>query len=76
MSVHQHDLIIDQLLSDPMTLAVMKADRVDPVSFKAMLRLHAERLAGTPRHGTSRFSNSGSPAFTGGETCLDHCRAP
>lgn len=35
---------IDQLLNDPMTLAVMRADRVDPASLKALLVLTAARL--------------------------------
>ncbi len=42
-SFHQN-LTVDQLLNDPMTLAVMRADRIDPASFRAMLAGQARRL--------------------------------
>lgn len=42
-SSHQN-LTVDQLLNDPMTLAVMRADRIDPASFRAMLAGQAKRL--------------------------------
>jgi hypothetical protein len=38
MTTSQNDLTIDELLGDPMTHAIMKADRVDPLEFEAMLR--------------------------------------
>lgn len=42
-SFHQN-LTVDQLLNDPVTLAVMRADRIDPASFRAMLAGQARRL--------------------------------
>jgi hypothetical protein len=48
MSSRRKDLTIDQLLNDPVTLAVMEADKVNPDALKAMLRTLASRLKGTP----------------------------
>lgn len=50
MSLFNKNLTIDQLLSDPVTLAMMEADNVDPVTFRQMLdrtsrRLRANRTA-------------------------------
>ena len=45
MASRRTDLTIDQLLKDPVTLAVMKADGVDAVAFEGMLRNLAVRLA-------------------------------
>ena len=36
---------IDDLLRDPMTQAIMRADGVDPIEFEALLRASAARLA-------------------------------
>ena len=38
MTTSQNDLTIDELLGDPMTHAIMKADGVDPLELEAMLR--------------------------------------
>lgn len=50
MSFYYRGPTIDQLMSDPVTLAMMEADHVDPVVFKQMLdrtsrRLRADRTA-------------------------------
>ncbi|QEN89035.1 hypothetical protein FZC33_23235 [Labrys sp. KNU-23] len=39
------NMTIDQLLNDPLTLALMRADGVDPVSLRMMLTGLARRLA-------------------------------
>ncbi|MDZ5450598.1 hypothetical protein [Labrys sp. ZIDIC5] len=39
------NMTIDQLLNDPLTLALMRADGVDPVSLRTMLAGQARRLA-------------------------------
>ena len=38
------DLTLTELLDDPMTQAVMAADRVDPAELKAVLAVLAHRL--------------------------------
>lgn len=35
---------IDQLMSDPVALAMMEADHVDPIAFKQMLDKMSQRL--------------------------------
>jgi hypothetical protein len=45
MTTSRLDLTLDDLLGDPMTHAVMKADRVDPSELEAMLRALAPRIA-------------------------------
>lgn len=44
MATFHQNLTVDQLLNDPVTLAVMRADRIDPASFRAMLAGQARRL--------------------------------
>ena len=39
-----HQLTLTELLDDPMTRAVMAADRVDPIALKATLSVVAEKL--------------------------------
>lgn len=46
MSLFYKGSTIDQLLSDPVTLAMMEADHVDPVAFKQMLDRTGRRLRG------------------------------
>jgi hypothetical protein len=48
------ELTIDELLSDPVTHAVMKADGVDPSALAAMLRA----MAGTMEQGFDRPNGS------------------
>jgi hypothetical protein len=43
------DPTLCELLSDPLTQAVMKADRVDPAKLKAMLRSVVREIAGRSR---------------------------
>jgi hypothetical protein len=43
-------LSIDDLLSDPMTHAIMQADRVDPAELEALLRALVARGAGRSGH--------------------------
>jgi hypothetical protein len=38
------ELTLTELLDDPMTLAVMAADRVDPAALKAVLQVLGRRL--------------------------------
>jgi hypothetical protein len=45
MTTSCNDLAIDDLLGDPVTRAVMKADRVDPSELEAMLRASSSRTA-------------------------------
>jgi hypothetical protein len=45
MTTTYEDLTIDDLLGDPMTQAIMQADRVDPSELKAMLRALAPLVA-------------------------------
>jgi hypothetical protein len=40
------DLTLDELLGDPMTQAIARADRVDPAELEAMLRSLAREIAG------------------------------
>lgn len=81
MASHCIDLTVDQLLNDPMTLAVMRADGVDPISFKAMLAGQAARLREARGTSTSSFaadsvfSVSGGPAFIAASAPYDSCRA-
>jgi hypothetical protein len=58
MARSHDELTIDELLSDPVTRAVMKADRVDPSALAAMLR----SMARTMEQG---FDGSNSFAFAG-----------
>lgn len=60
MASYSKALTIDQLLNDPMTLAVMRADRVDPSSLKALLVLTATRLRDANDHPTLPSTD---PAF-------------
>jgi hypothetical protein len=53
MATSHNELTIDELLSDPVTRAVMKADRVDPLALAAMLR----SMAGTIGQGFNRPKN-------------------
>lgn len=81
MASHCNDLTVDQLLNDPMTLAVMRADGVDPISFKVMLagqaaRLREARGAGAPAFAAdTAFSISRAPAFMAAGSPYDSCRA-
>ena len=52
------ELTLAELLADPMTLAVMAADRVDPAELKAMLSALARQRVGSTRSllATSRRS--------------------
>jgi hypothetical protein len=52
MNKSHDDLTIDELLDDPLTLAVMQADRVDPSELRAMLRALAPLVA----HAAARSS--------------------
>jgi hypothetical protein len=40
------DLTLDELLGDPMTQAIARADRVDPAELEAMLRSLAREIGG------------------------------
>ena len=42
------ELTLTELLDDPMTRAVMAADRVDPAALKALLSAVARRLQNLP----------------------------
>ena len=43
--MHDRELTLANLLTDPLTLAMMAADRVDPVELKATWTALAQRLA-------------------------------
>jgi hypothetical protein len=44
MTLERNDLTLEDLLADPMILALRRADHVDPKSFESMLRSTALRL--------------------------------
>ncbi len=44
MSYTERDLTLDEVLSDPVIGAAMRADRVDPRRFEILLRTTARRL--------------------------------
>jgi hypothetical protein len=46
MTKFYNDPALDELLGDPMTQVVMRADRVDPLKLEAMLRSLAREIAG------------------------------
>jgi hypothetical protein len=87
MASMNNDLSIDQLLSDPVTVAVMRADRVDPTALQAMLRgvaarLHDARDNAAPAIPARSIPFFGNPALkghrflAGGRAPFDRCRAP
>jgi hypothetical protein len=86
MASKSNDLTIDQLLNDPVTIALMQADRVDPDALQAMLRgvaarLHREGDVAKPASTARSFLFSGNPAFKvrkafEGRAPFDRCRAP
>ena len=45
MTTSRDELTIDDLLGDPLTHTIMKADRVDPSELEAMVRALAARIA-------------------------------
>jgi hypothetical protein len=45
MTTSRDELTIDDLLVDPLTHTIMKADRVDPSELEAMVRALARRIA-------------------------------
>jgi hypothetical protein len=67
------DKVLETLLSDPLTIALMRADRVDPVVLRADLRRVAERVRARgperSRHG------SGPHAAAVGASFLAHVEA-
>jgi hypothetical protein len=56
-----HDLTLDELLGDPMTQAIARADRVDPAELEAMLRSLAREIGG--RSGGSALAAAASAPF-------------
>jgi hypothetical protein len=46
MTSSRDDPTLDELLGDPMTQAIMNADRVDPATLKVMLRSVAREIGG------------------------------
>jgi hypothetical protein len=55
------DTTINELLADPLTRAVMQADRVDPGAFEAMLRSLARHLESQTQAGAGPESGGVSP---------------
>ena len=49
MTRFHDDPTLDELLGDPITQAIMRADRVDPPKLEAMLRSLAREVAGRSR---------------------------
>jgi hypothetical protein len=49
MTKFHDDPTLDELLGDPITQAIMHADRVDPAKLEAMLRSLARAVAGRSR---------------------------
>ena len=57
------DPTLCELLSDPLTQAVMKADRVDPAKLKAMLRSVAGGRSGSAGESAAAFVKAESAKF-------------
>jgi hypothetical protein len=57
------DLTLDQLLGDPMTQAIARADRVDPAELEAMLRSLAREIAGRSGGSAAARAAAESPPF-------------
>jgi hypothetical protein len=72
MSKFHNDPTLDELLGDPITQAIMRADRVDPPKLEAMLRSLAREVAGRSRASRTalvqtegaRFDRSAVGAFS------------
>jgi hypothetical protein len=82
MTVSRDNPTIDELLCDPVTRAVMKADRVDPSALEAMLRSVARTIAsdgggGALQRAFDRQQSKISRYITGAPHLrLHHCGAP
>jgi hypothetical protein len=48
MTTSREELTIDELLGDPVTRAIMKADGVDPAALEALLRSMGRTVARRP----------------------------
>jgi hypothetical protein len=61
MTRFHDDPTLDELLGDPITQAIMHADRVDPPKLEAMLRSLAREVAGRSRaSATARIETEGA----------------
>jgi hypothetical protein len=63
------ELTIEDLLTDPVTLALMRADRVDPIALRGMLERVGRRLSS--EGGPAR--SPAPPAWKGGVDVLRDC---
>jgi hypothetical protein len=54
---------LDELLGDPITQAIMQADRVDPPKLEAMLRSLAREIAGRSGVSATALVEAGSARF-------------
>jgi hypothetical protein len=59
MTTSRDELTIDDLLRNPLTHAIMKADRVDPSELEAMLRALAARIARVAGRSNGEASDAG-----------------
>jgi hypothetical protein len=70
MSPRFEEMTVDQLLNDPMTLAVMKADRVNPATLKdALSAFDRRRREDIPLNAASPSPLSGSAGFIWRAVC-------
>ena len=61
MTKFHDDPTLDELLGDPITQAIMRADHVDPPKLEAMLRSLAREVAGRSRaSATARIETEGA----------------
>jgi hypothetical protein len=68
------DPTLDELLGDPITQAVMIADRVDPPALAAMLRSLAREIGGRP--GAPALREAASRCTSGPGIRSQRCGAP
>ncbi|MDQ0471505.1 hypothetical protein [Labrys wisconsinensis] len=64
------ELTLDDLLTDPVTLALMRADKIDPVALRGMLERIGRRLAS---EGGPARSPGAPAAWKGGADVLRDC---
>ena len=62
MTMSRDELTIEQLLSDPVTRAVMEADGVDPSELEAMLRSMATAIERAANRRSKEFACKGDGA--------------
>jgi hypothetical protein len=70
-----YDTTLEELMAEPLTHALMKADRVDVGAFERMLRSLAARLQGTPRLAPQLAVDAKPATSAGFERSIDDRRS-